>query len=87
VQTDNRKIEKKYRKILIYKQPRSCVDKCGQIIVAARNYTCQLAYACTTDYYKREIYVLYAFGPTHATKIETEMILATFNNIYITGFK
>ena len=42
---------------------------------------------CTTDYYKREIYVLYAFGPTHATKVETEMILATFNNIYITGFK
>jgi len=42
---------------------------------------------CTTDYYQREIYVLYAFGPTHATKIETEMILATFNNIYITGFK
>jgi len=30
---------------------------------------------------------LYSFGPTHAGKIETEMILAAFNNICITGFK
>ena len=28
---------------------------------------------------------LYSFGPTHTRKIETEMILAAFNNIYITG--
>jgi len=27
---------------------------------------------------------LYSFGPTPARKIETEMILAAFNNIYIT---
>ena len=30
---------------------------------------------------------LYSFGPTHARKIETEVILAAFNNICITGFK
>jgi len=30
---------------------------------------------------------LYSFGPTYAGKIETEMILAAFNNICITGFK
>ena len=30
---------------------------------------------------------LQSFGPTHARKIETEMILTTFNNIYITGFE
>jgi len=30
---------------------------------------------------------LYSFGPTHARKVETEMILAAFNNIYITGFE
>ena len=30
---------------------------------------------------------LYSFGPTHAKKIETKMILAAFNNIYINGFK
>jgi len=29
---------------------------------------------------------LYSFGPTAARKIETEMILAAFNNSYITGF-
>jgi len=28
---------------------------------------------------------LYSFGPTHARKIKTEMILAAFNNIYITN--
>ena len=27
---------------------------------------------------------LYSFGPTPARRIETEMILAAFNNIYIT---
>ena len=30
---------------------------------------------------------LYSFEPTHAKKIETEMILAAFNDIYITGFE
>ena len=30
---------------------------------------------------------LYSFGPTHARKIEAEMILAAFNNIYITSFE
>jgi len=30
---------------------------------------------------------LYSFGPSRARKIETEMILAAFNNIYITGFE
>jgi len=30
---------------------------------------------------------LYSFGPTHARKIETEVILTAFNNIYIIGFK
>jgi len=30
---------------------------------------------------------LYSFGPNHTKKIETEMILAAFNNIYITGFE
>jgi len=30
---------------------------------------------------------LYSFGPTHARKNETKMILAAFKNIYITGFK
>jgi len=30
---------------------------------------------------------LYSFRPTHARKIETEVILAAFNNICITGFK
>jgi len=30
---------------------------------------------------------LYSFGPTHARKIEIEMILAAFNNIYITAFQ
>jgi len=30
---------------------------------------------------------LYSFRPTHARKIETKMILAAFNNIYITSFK
>jgi len=29
---------------------------------------------------------LYSFESTHARKIETEMILAAFNNIRITGF-
>jgi len=29
----------------------------------------------------------FGFGPTYARKIETEMILAIFNNIYIIGFK
>jgi len=29
---------------------------------------------------------LYSFGPTHARKIETEMILAAFNEIYIPAF-
>jgi len=33
------------------------------------------------------IELLYSFGPAHAWKIETEIILAAFNNIYITGFK
>jgi len=31
---------------------------------------------------------LYSFvEPTHAKKIETEMILAAFNSIYFTGFE
>ena len=30
---------------------------------------------------------LYSFGPTHARKIDTEMISAAFNNIYTTGFE
>jgi len=30
---------------------------------------------------------LYSFGPTQARKIEIEMILAAFNNIYISGFE
>jgi len=30
---------------------------------------------------------LYSFGPTHARKIEIEMISTAFSNIYITGFK
>jgi len=31
---------------------------------------------------------LYSFGPiTHAWKIETEMILAAVNNVYITGIE
>ena len=30
---------------------------------------------------------LYSFGPTHARKVETEMILTAFNNIYITVFE
>jgi len=29
---------------------------------------------------------LYSFGPTHIRKIETEIILAEFNNIYITYY-
>jgi len=29
----------------------------------------------------------YSFGPTHARNIETEVILAAFNNIYIIGLK
>ena len=29
---------------------------------------------------------LYSFGPNHTRKIEIKMILAAFNNIYITGF-
>jgi len=29
---------------------------------------------------------LYSFGPTHARKIETEMILAAFTDINIIGF-
>jgi len=30
---------------------------------------------------------LYSFGPTHVRKIETEMIMAAYNNIYITSFE
>jgi len=30
---------------------------------------------------------LHTFQLSHARKLETEMILAAFNNIYITGFK
>jgi len=30
---------------------------------------------------------LYSFGPTHTRKIETEVYLTAFNNIYITGFE
>jgi len=61
------------------------------------NYCCRIAYVIikneqfyTADYYKHEIYsfeFLYSWGPTHARKIETEVILAAFNNIFITGFK
>ena len=36
---------------------------------------------------KFSLELLYTFGPTHARKIEAEMILAAFNNIYITGFE
>jgi len=30
---------------------------------------------------------LYLFGPSHVRKIETEMILAIFNNMHTAGFK
>jgi len=30
---------------------------------------------------------LHTFQPSRARKLETEVILAAFNNIYITGFK
>ena len=30
---------------------------------------------------------LHTFQPSHARKLETEMILAAFSNIYITGLK
>ena len=30
---------------------------------------------------------IYSFRPNHARKLETEMLLASLNNIYITGSK
>ena len=77
------------------KQYQSYVDKCEQVIVAACNCTCQIPYAIIKmsnftqqiiTSMKYSFKFLYSFGPTHASKIETEMILAAFNSIYIIGF-
>jgi len=57
-QTNNGKIEKKYRKKLSEKQlnyqtadkqPQSYVDKCEQIIVAAGSCACQTAFAIVNN--------------------------------------
>ena len=70
-----------------------------QLNAVASNYTFQIAYmplltiglsnfALQTSTNIEFIFeFLHTFQPSHSRKLETEMILAAFNNIYITGFK
>ena len=63
---------------------------CEQIIVAKLHISlltvCNFTQQIITIM-KFSFEFLYSFGPTYARKIETELILAAFNNICITSLK
>jgi len=68
-------------KLLLLHKTRPIHARLHALLLTTSNFTQQIITSM-----KFIFEFLYSFGPTHTRKIETEMILAEFNNIYITYY-